>query len=202
MTRNLTHLVAATELERAALAWDAVCRRAGRIAVAVERRIGRHPDFQGVHAEGNRVRIVLHIAEPHQWARWRAYFGITDEGEHPLPYVLTGEGHRNGVRLSVVAYDVHPEGHRAATGPVAHLFKLGRNVFDLALPQRDAHGDIWHCRGHRAHDGMPLMSLGARPERCSLANVAAFVGPLTPVRDMAPSTDRPASAGARIGQGR
>ncbi|WP_405803900.1 BN159_2729 family protein [Streptomyces sp. NBC_00210] len=202
MTGNPAHVVAATELERQALAWDAVCRRAGHVALAIERRIGRHPDFQGVHAEGDSVRIVLHVTDPAQWARWRAYFQITDDGRHTMPYAVTAEGNQGGARLSVVAYEVPIAGHKAATASVTRPFRLGRNVFDLALPQRDAHGDIWHFQGYRAHDGMPLMSLGARPERCSLANVATLVGPLTPVRNAAPSADPPASTNARIGRAR
>ncbi|MFF0733890.1 BN159_2729 family protein [Streptomyces chartreusis] len=71
-------------------------------------------------------------------------------------------------------------------GPQTHLFRLGGITYDLALPQRDAQGDVWYFQGCRSHDGMPLMSLDGRPERCSLANLAVHLGPLTPVRAVVP----------------
>lgn len=82
----------------------------------------------------------------------------------------------------------------SAPGPQTHLFRLGGVTYDLALPQRDAQGDVWYFQGCRSHDGMPLMSLDGRPERCSLANLAVHLGPLTPVRavmpDVVPAGDR------------
>ncbi|OPG05075.1 hypothetical protein B1R27_22815 [Streptomyces sp. GKU 895] len=41
---------------------------------------------------------------------------------------------------------------------------------------------------------MPLMSVDGRPERCSLANVAAHLGPLTPVRAVSPDDVDPAAS--------
>ncbi|MFJ5778209.1 BN159_2729 family protein [Streptomyces sp. NPDC093094] len=77
---------------------------------------------------------------------------------------------------------------REAGGAVREkrLFRLDGAVYDLTLPYRDAHGDVWYFQGEQNADGMPLMSLDGRPERCSLANVAAYAGPLTPVRRTAP----------------
>lgn len=66
--------------------------------------------------------------------------------------------------------------------PPTRLFRFGGVTYDLAFPQRDAHGDLWYFQGCRSHDAMPLLSLDGRPERCSLANVAIHLGPLTPVR--------------------
>ncbi|MFC5216097.1 BN159_2729 family protein [Streptomyces coerulescens] len=74
----------------------------------------------------------------------------------------------------------------SAPGPRARLFRLGGVTYDLALPQRDAQGDIWYFQGCRSHDGMPLMSLDGRSERCSLANLAVHLGPLSPVRAVTP----------------
>ncbi|MGW4752583.1 BN159_2729 family protein [Streptomyces chartreusis] len=74
----------------------------------------------------------------------------------------------------------------SAPGPQTHLFRLGGVTYDLALPQRDAQGDVWYFQGCRRHDGMPLMSLDGRPERCSLANLAVHLGPLAPVRAVMP----------------
>ncbi|MCZ4603781.1 BN159_2729 family protein [Streptomyces sp. Lzd4kr] len=82
----------------------------------------------------------------------------------------------------------------SAPGPQTHLFRLGGVTYDLALPQRDAQGDVWYFQGCRSHDGMPLMSLDGRLERCSLANLAVHLGPLAPVRavvpDVMPADDR------------
>ncbi|MGW4872032.1 BN159_2729 family protein [Streptomyces chartreusis] len=82
----------------------------------------------------------------------------------------------------------------SAPGPRTHLFRLGGVTYDLAFPQRDAQGDVWYFQGCRSHDGMPLMSLDGRPERCSLANLAVHLGPLAPVRavvpDVGPADDR------------
>ncbi|MFF8358192.1 BN159_2729 family protein [Streptomyces chartreusis] len=78
--------------------------------------------------------------------------------------------------------------------PQTHLFRLGGVTYDLGLPQRDAQGDVWYFQGCRSHDGMPLMSLDGRPERCSLVNLAVHLGPLAPVRavvpDVVPAGDR------------
>lgn len=65
-------------------------------------------------------------------------------------------------------------------------FLLGGTAYDLALPYRDVHGETWYFQGQRAYDGMPLMSLDGRPERCSLAHVAEYAGPLTPVTEPSP----------------
>ncbi|MGW6789666.1 BN159_2729 family protein [Streptomyces chartreusis] len=78
----------------------------------------------------------------------------------------------------------------SAPGPQTHLFRLGGVTYDLALPQRDAQGDVWYFQGCRSHDGMPLMSLDGRPERCSLVNLAVHLGPLAPVRAVVPAGDR------------
>ncbi|MET8898530.1 BN159_2729 family protein [Streptomyces albogriseolus] len=69
-------------------------------------------------------------------------------------------------------------------------FLLGGTAYDLALPYRDTHGETWYFQGRRAYDGMPLMSLDGRPERCSLAHVAEYAGPLTPVTE-SPSEPAP-----------
>ncbi|MFE9906462.1 BN159_2729 family protein [Streptomyces achromogenes] len=175
-----------TELEQQALAWDASCERARQVAAGIEQHIGEHPEFTEIHTDGDRVLVALHITEQTQWAEWRRYFGITHEGERPLPYAVCGEGYRDGVRVSVVAYDV-PQARARAAEIAGRPFQLGGIVYDLALPQRDSRGDIWFFQGERTDDGMPLLSLDGRPERCSLANIVAQVGPLTPVIN-APST--------------
>ncbi|MFI9824467.1 BN159_2729 family protein [Streptomyces sp. NPDC052013] len=173
-----------TELERQARAWDRSCERARKVAAAIQAHIGEHPEFQHVQVDGDRVLVALHITDQAQWAGWRRYFGITHDGERPLPYAVCGEGYRDGVRVSVVAYDL-PEVRARAARNAGRPFQLGGIVYDLALPQRDSAGDVWYFQGERSSDGMPLLSLDGRPERCTLRNIVALVGPLTPVRTTA-----------------
>nr|WP_274390300.1 BN159_2729 family protein [Streptomyces adustus] len=170
-----------TELEQQALTWDAACERAQRVAQDIERRLDDHPGPHAIRVEGDRVRVLLRVDGPAEWARWHTYFGITVVGERTEPHTLTGEGQYDGVRVTLVALGAAaPQG--ATDGEEKRPFRIGETLYDLALPQRDAYGDIWYFQGRRSGDGMPLMSLDGRPERCSLANVAAYLGPLSPVR--------------------
>lgn len=173
-----------TELEQQALEWDRSCQRAQHVAAAIEAQIGQHPEFQNVQVDKDRVLVALHITDQAQWVQWRSWFGITHDVEQPLPYAVAGDGYRDGVRVSVVAYDL-PQVQARAAQSAKCPFHLGGIVYDLALPQRDADGDVWFFQGQRAEDGMPLLSVDGRPERCSLANIVAHVGPLTPVKGAA-----------------
>lgn len=177
----------ATDLERQALAWDASCERAQCVARAIERHLAGHAGPYGVRVDGDRVRVVLRVDDAAQWDRWRAYFGIVEAGMRTRPHTVTAEGERGGVRVTVVARGPAPAPRGA---PAARPFRLGGTTYDLALPQRDAHGEVWYFQGSHNRDGMPLMSLDGRPERCSLANVAAHLGPLTPVRPSMPVPER------------
>ncbi|MFB6771100.1 BN159_2729 family protein [Streptomyces sp. NPDC056337] len=169
-----------TELEQQALAWDQSCQKALRVMAGISEEIGYRPDFKAVRADGDRVLVALNITAQEQWAYWRQHFGIAADAERPLPYAVCGEGHRDGVRVSVVAYNV-PQVRARATEAAARPFLFEGTVYDLALPQRDKHGDSWFFHGERREDGMPLLSMDSRPERCTLANVVTQVGPLTPV---------------------
>ncbi|WP_405589801.1 BN159_2729 family protein [Streptomyces sp. NBC_01092] len=171
-----------TDLEHQALAWDASCARARSLACDIERRLAGHAGPSGVRVDGDRVRVALRVDGPVAWARWRAYLGITVVGAGIRLHTVTGEGERGGVRVTVVAHGATTAPPSAVTGPQARPFRLGGATYDLAFPQRDAHGDVWYFQGWRTHDGMPLMSLDGRTERCSLANVAAHLGPLSPMR--------------------
>ncbi|MDL2079226.1 BN159_2729 family protein [Streptomyces sp. GXMU-J15] len=180
---------AATDLERQALDWDAACARARSVAAVIEQRLTEHPGPSGVRVDGDRVRVVLRVDGPHQWADWRAYLGITEVRHGDRPHTVVGEGERGGVRVAVLARAVEAPPF-ARSAPPERLFRLGTTTYDLAVPQRDAHGEVWYFQGWRSHDGMPLMSVDGRPERCSLANVATHLGPLTPV----PQHEDPAPA--------
>lgn len=171
-----------TDLEQQAVAWDQSCERAQLVAAAIQKQAGRHPAFQSVRTDGDRVLVALQITGQAQWAEWRRYFGITHDAERPLPHAVGGEGFRDGVRVSVLAYDV-PQVRARAAQKAKRPFVLDGVVYDLALPQRDSSGDVWYFQGdQRPDDGMPLLSIDGRPERCSLANIVELAGPLLPVR--------------------
>ncbi|MFE6284402.1 BN159_2729 family protein [Streptomyces sp. NPDC057877] len=186
-----------TELEAQALAWDQACERARRVAAVIQRHVGEHPAFQNLQLDGDRILVSLHIVQQSQWAQWRRYFGIAHDRETPLPYVVAGEGHRDGVRVSVLAYDL-PEARKLALEVAKAPYEVEGIVYDLALPQQDASGEVWFYQGMRTADGMPLLSVDGRPERCTLANIARQGGPLTAV------TGTPSPQGAPVatnGQG-
>ncbi|MGW3166941.1 BN159_2729 family protein [Streptomyces sp. NPDC001142] len=176
-----------TDLERQALAWDQSCARARQVAESISQTLAGHPEFQAARADGDQVLVALHVTDQAQWARWRRHFGITHNTEQPLPYATCGNGFRDGVRVSVVAYDV-PQVRARSAAVSALPFQFEGIVYDLAIPQRDAAGDVWTFRERRAVDGMPLLSMQGRTERCSLANVVRLNGPLSPVRTT-PSAD-------------
>ncbi|MGI3199619.1 BN159_2729 family protein [Streptomyces sp. GLT-R25] len=169
-----------TELEQQALVWDQTCARARAVAAGIREHAADHPVVKTVRPDRDRVLVALHVTDQAQWAEWRRYFGIEHVTEQPLPYAVCAEGHRDGVRVSVVAYDV-PQVRARATEVAARPYLLDGLVYDLALPQRDKDGDCWFFQGERRGDGMPLLSMDGRPERCTLANLVVQVGPLTPV---------------------
>ncbi|MGD1219266.1 BN159_2729 family protein [Streptomyces krungchingensis] len=189
-----------TDLERQAQARDASRAHARRLATAIERHIGRHQDFHSVRADGDRVRVVLHVVDRDQWMRWRAHFGIPHTTERLLPHAVTGECRYEGVRVSVLAYEPRRTPHDAQGTPPARPFEFEGRRYDLAVPQRDAHGNVWYFQGWSTDDGMPLLSVDGRPERCSLANVATYMGPLSPSREPVRSPV-PDAAGGRTRTG-
>ncbi|MER7743455.1 BN159_2729 family protein [Streptomyces sp. NPDC096538] len=122
---------------------------------------------------------------------------LAASGVLPLAH-LAGTGHDEpddtdaGTRPDLGPW-AGPEGQARPDDPasprpagVMRPFLLGGTAYDLALPYRDVHGETWYFQGQRSFDGMPLMSLDGRPERCSLAHVAEYAGPLTPVTEPAP----------------
>jgi hypothetical protein len=188
-----------TELEAQARAWDATCQRARQLAVAIEQRLGEHPAFQNVQADRDAVLVSLHITDQAQWPQWRKWFGITHDREVPQPYMVAGDGYRDGVRVSVLAYHL-PQARALALEIARQPYEIEGVVYDLALPQRDADGDVWFYQGVRTSDGMPMLSMTARPERCSLANLVGQIGPLTPVTDSTSPQATPVMTGAEGGE--
>ncbi|WP_328495272.1 BN159_2729 family protein [Streptomyces sp. NBC_00414] len=205
-----------TELEQQAFAWDHSCERARLVAATVAQHIGGHPDVHGIRADGDCVRVELHVTDQEQWRRWRAHFGIRRDAETPLRNAVVGESRHAGVRVSVLAYKrrqtpwsrpaaapVTAAAPPTATAPITapgadsgpRTYEYGHEglTYNLALPQRDVHGDVWYFHGDRTPGGMPLLSLDGRSERCTLANVTSLLGPLVALEPEA-SSGRPDEA--------
>ncbi|MGM1078995.1 BN159_2729 family protein [Streptomyces sp. H28] len=169
---------------------DAPEVRARAVARAVEREVGTHPDVRAVRADGDTVRVLLGLRPPcDRWEEWCAYFGITAAGGQPGPGSPAGEGLRDGVRVAVFVHGPDATPQQDTDGAAERTYRYGDITYDLELPHRDAHGETWYFQGLRTPDGMPLLSVDGRPERCSLANVAEYAGPLTPVRAALPAAE-------------
>ncbi|MCM2394409.1 BN159_2729 family protein [Streptomyces albipurpureus] len=170
-----------TELEQQALAWDASCRHAADVAEVIRQQCGERSGLQRVQVQSDRLLVSVHVTSPEQWGGWCQYLGITSQGPQTLEYAYTGSGRRDGVAVAVVAYDAPQVEARtvvAARMPHRHL----GIVYDLALPHQDSNRDVWDYASTRA-DGMPLMTMrGSSGERCSLAHVVDYVGPLSPMQ--------------------
>ncbi|WP_328831699.1 BN159_2729 family protein [Streptomyces sp. NBC_00252] len=192
-----------TDLEHQAVAWDHACERAGLVAATVRRHIGAHPDVHDIRADGDCVRIELHVADLEQWRRWRAHFGIRHDAETPSRHAVAGESRHAGVRVSVLAFTrQQPPSPPSPTAPAApaapdsdpRMYEYEGIVYDLTVPQRDVHGDVWRFHGSRTPDGMPLVSLDGRSERCTLLNVVNLLGPLTALTPQTASAPTPLAA--------
>ncbi|MBK3631613.1 BN159_2729 family protein [Streptomyces sp. MBT97] len=183
-----------TPLEAQARAWDATCERARQLAADIKARLGEHPAFQNVQADRDAVLVSLHITDQAHWPEWRSWFGITHDREVPQPYMVAGEGYRDGIRVSVLAYHL-PQARELAREIAQQPYEHEGTVYDLARPQRDPRGDVWFYQGERTPAGMPLLSLDGRQERCTLANIVRQVGPLTPVTDPSSSQATPVMTG-------
>ncbi|MEU6535567.1 BN159_2729 family protein [Streptomyces sp. NPDC047000] len=188
-----------TELETQARAWDATCKRARELAAAIERALGGHHGFQRAQADRDSVLVALHITDQSQWGEWRRWFGITHDCEVSQPYMVAGEGYRDGIRVSVLAYHL-PQARALAREIARQPYEFEGIVYDLARPQRDGEGETWFYKGIRTSDGMPLLSMAARPERCSLANLVQQVGPLAAVTDDPSTQVTPVTTGAEGGE--
>lgn len=102
---------------------------------------------------------------------------------------MTADGERDGVPVTVVARGIGTTPPGTAHAPERRPFRLDGTTYDLAQPQRDTNGDLWYFQGRRAPDGMPLLSLDGRPERCTLAQVETQLGPLSPAGEERPAPD-------------
>ncbi|MGW7196605.1 BN159_2729 family protein [Streptomyces chryseus] len=175
-----------TELEQQAAAWDASCRRAAELAERIRSECGQDSGLQEVRPDGDRLLVSVHVTTPDQWGQWRRYLGITSEESQPLEYAYVGAGHRDGVAVSVVAYDA-PEVEARTVAAATMPHRYGGVVYDFAFSYKDSQGDIWDYAGLRG-DGTPLLQQRGADiaARCSLPNVVEYVGPLTAVRDEQP----------------
>lgn len=178
-----------SELEQQASDWDAACERAQRLATSMAAAYATEPDVANVRADRDTVVVSLYVTDLSRWAGWMATLGITEHQLTGLDYVVCGRTSWDGVPLSVLAYDV-PELQLAERAKARRPFRYAGVLYDLALPHEDSQRDVWFYQGESA-EGMPLLSLDGRPERCTLANVVEMVGPLLPIRESAPSTSTP-----------
>ncbi|MFJ2263610.1 BN159_2729 family protein [Streptomyces sp. NPDC087844] len=204
-----------TELEQQAFAWDHSCERARLVAATIEQHIGGHPDVDSIRADGDCVHVELRVPDQEQWRRWRAHFGIRRDAEAPLGHAVVGESRHAGIRVSVLAHKLqqtprplpvpapastvpgsgpgpgpgheHEHARQIESAPQMYEYEYGGIVHNLALPQRDVHGDVWYFHGGRTPGGMPLLSLDGRSERCTLANVTSLMGPLVALEPETPS---------------
>lgn len=183
-----------TGLEDQARAWDAACARARELAGAMTTQYAVEPDVTRVTVDGDTVVMSLHITDPARWAAWMATLGLTEEQVTGLDYVSYGRTSWGGVPLSILAYDV-PE-LQLAEHRARRPFRYAGVLYDLALPHEDAQRDVWYFQGESA-EGMPLLSVDGRPERCTLASVVELVGPLLPIRESARAMSAPQVAVSR-----
>ncbi|TXL91632.1 BN159_2729 family protein [Streptomyces sp. IB2014 016-6] len=192
-----------TELEQQTAAWDASCARATVLAEKIRTECAEGSGLLRVRADGDRVLVSVQATEAGHWAQWRTYLGITEDLPQTLSYAYCGEGHRDGVAVSVVAYD-GPQVEERVTAAATMPYRHGGQVYDLALPQQDSTDRVWNFHSTRT-DGMPMLSMrGVDRSNATvpLANVVHHVGPLTAVREQLPvpsvrETTR-AAAGAEV----
>ncbi|GGJ81665.1 hypothetical protein GCM10011583_11430 [Streptomyces camponoticapitis] len=187
-TRQATAAVRpVTELEQQTAAWDASCARATVLAEKIERECAEGTGLMSVRTDGDRLLVSVQVTEAGQWASWRTYLGITVDVPQTLPYAYCGEGHRDGVSVSVLAYDA-PQVEARFTAAARMPYRHGGQLYDLALPQRDSSGAVWDFHSTRT-DGMPMLSMrGVDPSAAPvpLSNVVYHVGPLVAVREQLP----------------
>ncbi|MFE3371226.1 BN159_2729 family protein [Streptomyces sp. NPDC059173] len=170
-----------TELEQQASDWDAACQRAAQLVDVVRSTYAAEPDFVGVRADRDTVVISLQITELARWAGWMSTLGIVEHQLTGLDYVVCGRTTIGDVPVSVLAYDV-PELQLVTEARARRPYRHAGILYDLALPQEDAQRDIWYFQGENI-EGMPLLSLDGRSERCTLAAIVDLVGPLHPVSE-------------------
>ncbi|MFJ2183401.1 BN159_2729 family protein [Streptomyces anulatus] len=170
-----------TELEQEASDWDAACQRAAQLVDVVRATYAAELDFVGVRADRDTVVISLQITELSRWAGWMSTLGIVEHQLTGLDYVVCGRTTIGDVPVSVLAYDL-PELQLVDQARARRPYRHSGILYDLALPQEDAQRDIWYFQGENA-EGMPLLSLDGRSERCTLAAIVDLVGPLHPVRE-------------------
>ncbi|MEV0090386.1 BN159_2729 family protein [Streptomyces sp. NPDC050738] len=163
-----------TMLEQQAHAWDISCARAQALADQIRQECPEGNGLIRALRDGSAVTVVVQVTTSEQWAEWCAYLCIEREGVGSPEYAYIGRGHRDGVEVTLTAYDapvVLAQATAAAEIPyVHHGF-----VYDLALPQRDNTGRIWDVSG-ALDDGMPMLSLRGHDIRCALDNIVTQLG--------------------------
>lgn len=165
---------APTELEQQAHAWDTSCARAQVLTDRIHRECPEDNGLIRATREGSAVSVTVQVTDHAQWAAWCAYLCITREGVGSPEYAYIGQGHRDGVAVSLVAYDA-PQAQARATAAAAAPYVHHGFVYDLALPQRDTSGRVWDHSGS-LDDGMPMLTLRGQDIRCALDNIVTQLG--------------------------
>lgn len=188
-----TTLPLQAEAERQTAAWAETMTRAHVVADQLRAEFGEREGLTNVQVLPDaRVLVGIHVTHLWQWVRWCEHLTITDDRVSDIVYASVGEGHRDGVAVGLVAQDV-PEVRARHERLAARPYRYGGEVYDLGLPYRDMSGVVWYHHGQSTAEGMPLLAVDGRAERCTLANVVEIAGPLTPV--MGPVTAVTAEAG-------
>ncbi|MFH8465099.1 BN159_2729 family protein [Streptomyces sp. NPDC017991] len=125
---------------------------------------------------GVRVSVLAHKPRQTPWPR-PAVAAPASTGPAPAlgPGPAPGHGHGHAPQIE------------PAPRTSEYEYEYEGIVYNLALPQRDVHGDVWYFHGGRTPGGMPLLSLDGRSERCTLANVTSLMGPLVALEPATPS---------------
>ncbi|MFC8435511.1 BN159_2729 family protein [Streptomyces sp. NPDC057253] len=170
-------------LEDVAVHWDRACLRAGRAVSALNAAYGQHPSVVAVVADGDLVVVVLRVVDLRAWYVWRSALHVRPEEVALCGESCVGTGVHDGVAVRLMGLCV-PALLESQAASAAEPYRLWDQVYDLALPHLDNQGHEWRYHGTRAPDGIPLLSVTGRDERCRLTNVVGQMGPLVPVFPM------------------
>jgi hypothetical protein len=170
----------AVDLEQAAAAWDLACAHAHRAAAALTAAYGAHPDVVSVTADGDRAVVVLRITDLRAWYVHRAAMGVQADDVVLFHDACSGIGRQGWIPVQIVGLGV-PMLLNAVAAAARLPYRLWDQVYDLAVTHEDVRGDRWRYCGEQSPDGIPLMSVVGRQEKCRFTNVVRYVGPLVPV---------------------
>ncbi|MFR0357304.1 BN159_2729 family protein [Streptomyces sediminimaris] len=178
-----------------AVNWDRACDRADRAVTALTVAYGRHPCVLALVADGDLVVLVLRVVDVRAWYAWRTALRVPPEAVAFCGDSCVGTGTYEGVPVRLMGLSV-PTLLESEMESAAEPYRLWDQVYDLALPYLDIRGNEWRHQGVWAPDGIPLLTVTGRTERCRLSNIVVQMGPLIPVRPMPSAVPVPSGNGA------